>query len=487
MRRRVGRQRVLVLLFMLAVLAVAGRAGARTVEVFSIKGAQNAIVIPDDWNGDLFVYAHGYSADKRILAPLSPDLVGSNTLLLPGLAFVPPGSAAAVTTFRSVGWYLKDAVKDIENLRRHFVKKYGKPKHTYMWGHSGGGIVTEAVIEAFPRTYDGAAPMCGPGAGGWRNFNAAFDLRVLYEYVCKDVPGARFTCRVCSDGRSRCLTDAHCPSGLTCAAETATRARGGAHARVHDFLLDNPATFSEDPTALGGDFVTAALTPCFGELTRGVVSHRQREFLPARVTDSGQLPRHGHVLREHRHGGGVPSPHERQASMGQRRRGLRVAAPHREGAGGVQCRGTAHDRRRRGRPLHAPLLRAARPDAREGRHRARARRRPRPARERDEVRPGLRGGEQRGPARPALQPDRRTLPLPERLDAGAPRPAGMGRGRDEADDGRGLRGVRRLPPETTPAWGLRRQRLEGVAPRTSSRQPARRLSSRDDLRRTKHR
>jgi len=103
-------------------IALAGRrADARTVEVFSIKGAQNAIIMPDQWNGDLFIYAHGYSADKRILAPIPPDLVGADTLLLPGLAFVPPGAASAVTTFRSVGWYLKDGVKDIEKIEA-FVK-----------------------------------------------------------------------------------------------------------------------------------------------------------------------------------------------------------------------------------------------------------------------------------------------------------------------------------------------------------------------------
>ena len=267
------------LALVLAVVAtvIAGRpADARTVEVFSIKGAQNAIIMPDQWNGDLFIYAHGYSADKRILAPIPADLVGANTLLLPGLAFVPPGAASAVTTFRSVGWYLKDGVKDIENLRRSFVKKHGKPKHTYIWGHSGGGLITEAVIEYFPGTYDGAAPMCGPGAGGWRNFNAAFDLRVLYEYACADVPVARLACRVCSDGQSRCLVDAHCPTGQTCGAlETPSAPEDGLTRECTDFLLDHPETFSEDPSQPGGDFVGTAVGACFGDLAGGPVSAEQ--------------------------------------------------------------------------------------------------------------------------------------------------------------------------------------------------------------------
>src|SRR2546428_11242157 len=101
---------------------LSGAAAAQnTVERVAIKGAQDMIVVPKDWNGGLFIYAHGYSADKRLLAPLPADPSKAPLLLLPGLAFVPPGSAAAVTTFRSVGWSLKDAVKDIQNPRPYLV------------------------------------------------------------------------------------------------------------------------------------------------------------------------------------------------------------------------------------------------------------------------------------------------------------------------------------------------------------------------------
>jgi pimeloyl-ACP methyl ester carboxylesterase len=241
-----------------------------TVERVTIKGAYAKITIPKDWNGGLFIYAHGYTADKRILTPISDNLGEVNQVLLPGLLFTPPGYASAITTFRSVGWYVKDAIKDIENLRRYFVKKHGKPKHTYIWGHSGGGMVTQAVIEYFPHTYEGASPQCGTGAGARRNFNGAFDLRVLYEYVCRDVPAARFVCGVCSDGQSRCLTDAHCPAGQTCGAlETPAAPEDGLSPECTAFLLDHPETFSESATTLGGDFVTKPLTACFGDLNPG--------------------------------------------------------------------------------------------------------------------------------------------------------------------------------------------------------------------------
>jgi len=234
------------------------------------------MIIPENWNGSLFIYAHGYSADARLLKPFPPDITAANiggkvdflflAMLLPTL----DGYASATTTFRSVGWYVEDAIKDIENVRRHFVKKYGKPKHTYLWGHSGGGMVTSAVIEYMPETYEGALPMCGTGAGARRNFNGAFDLRVVYEYVCRDVPAARFTCRVCSDGATRCLADGDCPAGQSCgASETPAPIGDGLTRECTDFLLAHPDRFSETPTAPGGGFVSGPVTACFGDLQAG--------------------------------------------------------------------------------------------------------------------------------------------------------------------------------------------------------------------------
>src|SRR2546428_4715417 len=128
-------------------------------------------------------------------------------------------------------------------------------------------MVTQAVIEYFPRTYEGAAPMCGTGAGAWRNFNGAFDLRVVYEYVCRDVPAARFGCRVCSDGKSRCLRDADCVGGQTCgAAEAPAAPEDGLTPECTTFLLDHPEVFNATPPLPSGTFVTGPVTACFGDL-----------------------------------------------------------------------------------------------------------------------------------------------------------------------------------------------------------------------------
>jgi len=120
--------RVLVSMLLLA----ATSAVAQTVEHIEIKGAHALITVPEPWNGSLFLYAHGYTSDERSLAPI-PDEIGQATpVLWPGLlGLVPDGYAWAITTFRSTGWDVKDAIKDVENLRRYFAKKYGK--QTEMW------------------------------------------------------------------------------------------------------------------------------------------------------------------------------------------------------------------------------------------------------------------------------------------------------------------------------------------------------------------
>src|ERR1044071_8038097 len=117
------------------------------------------------------------------------------------------------------------------------------PKHPHIWGHSGGGMVTAGGIEYMPNTYDGALPMCGPGAGGRRNFDGAYDLRALFEYVCGDVPDAQFGCRVCSDGVSRCLAEGDCPVGETCGGpEPPAPIEDGLTRACTDFVLAHPDT-----------------------------------------------------------------------------------------------------------------------------------------------------------------------------------------------------------------------------------------------------
>jgi hypothetical protein len=272
------------LVFVVVVATAAAAAG--TVEHVAIKGVNARITVPDDWNGSLFIYAHGYTADERILAPIPDDIGQATPVLWPGLLpFVPPGYATAISTFRSAGWDVKDAIKDVENLRRYFAKHYRAPKYTYIWGHSGGGMISETVIEYFPKTYDGAAPMCGTGAGGRRLWNFEYDLRVLYEYTCRDVPDARFACGLCTDGTSRCVDDVDCPAGQTCdGTETPPPPEDGLTRECFELVQAHPGRF--DDLTGGGPLVVRSVAPCLGGETPSPEQAARRDFL----VRASQLP-----------------------------------------------------------------------------------------------------------------------------------------------------------------------------------------------------
>jgi pimeloyl-ACP methyl ester carboxylesterase len=87
-----------------------------------------------------------------------------------------------------------DAPEDTENVRRLFVNLVGQPNATFVVGASMGGLVTASVVERFGASdggtlnYNGALSLCGPVAGGRRNFYGLFDLRTIYQYYCQNLP-----------------------------------------------------------------------------------------------------------------------------------------------------------------------------------------------------------------------------------------------------------------------------------------------------------
>src|SRR5262249_32839466 len=213
---------LVLLLFALHVPPAQAQSSFEAVDSFEEDGAFSLIIVPHSWNGAFIVYAHGYDADYRDIKPYPSDLtpanIGSKLTGADQIIQIPLGLGYAVgtTTYRSVGWAVGDAWRDVDNVRRRFRKRHGKPRFTYVWGHSERGIVTQTVIGKHPHASDGPLPLRAPGAGGRPNLIAAWDLRAAYEYTCAGVPDAEFCCNVCTDGSTRCLDDGDCPAPQTC-------------------------------------------------------------------------------------------------------------------------------------------------------------------------------------------------------------------------------------------------------------------------------
>lgn len=161
------------LLSLLSLLACAF-AAPRT-ETGDINGAKFRIDVPENWNGGLVMYCHGYNPK-----PVSYD----NPKLAPALAvFLDAGYALAQSGYAAGGWAIQEALTDTESLRRYFVSKYGAVKETYVTGHSMGGFLTMAIMETQPAVYDAGLPLCGPLSAPLTFVSrGAFDGRVLFDY-----------------------------------------------------------------------------------------------------------------------------------------------------------------------------------------------------------------------------------------------------------------------------------------------------------------
>ena len=176
------KKNVVVLVLSLLGLVTTVSAQAQTVlSGQSDGGAYFTIVVPDAWNGDLVIWNHGFS-----LSPIGPvsDLGPLADVQLA------QGYAVAASSYQQRGWALFKTKNDLQNLVGAFKANFGKPNNVIVTGASLGGIVTVAAVEkANLGNVAGAFTFCGANAGS-RNWDAALDLRLAYDAVCGDVPGA---------------------------------------------------------------------------------------------------------------------------------------------------------------------------------------------------------------------------------------------------------------------------------------------------------
>jgi len=156
--------------------------GAQTVVTGTTDGgAYYQIVVPPVWNGDLVIWNHGF--DLNPPAP-NPSLGPLAALQLA------EGYAVAASSYQQAGWALFKTKNDLQNLINAFESHFGAPRFVFVTGASLGGIVTaQAVEEAHVGNVVGALSLCGAVAGS-RNWDAALDLRLVYDAVCSAVPGA---------------------------------------------------------------------------------------------------------------------------------------------------------------------------------------------------------------------------------------------------------------------------------------------------------
>ncbi len=136
-------------------------------------GAGYRMEVPDDWNGSLVMWAHGFRGAGLELTVDNHPL--RSWLLANGFAW-------AASSYSANDYNVGVAVDDMHRLTNVFRKEVGRPDRVYMTGASMGGHVTARSIEQYPNAYDGAMPVCGV-LGDYELFDYFLDFNATAQQL----------------------------------------------------------------------------------------------------------------------------------------------------------------------------------------------------------------------------------------------------------------------------------------------------------------
>ena len=127
--------------------------GTTTTRLWGVHGgAGYRIEVPENWNGELVLYAHGFRGAGLELTVSNPPI---------RRYLVEHGYAWAASSYATNGYDVTQGVKDTHDLGTLFNGLVAHPNQVYFTGTSMGGHITGVAIEQYPNAYVGAMPMCG--------------------------------------------------------------------------------------------------------------------------------------------------------------------------------------------------------------------------------------------------------------------------------------------------------------------------------------
>jgi pimeloyl-ACP methyl ester carboxylesterase len=166
---------------LVAGLLVAGSATSASAEAVAderrsytgtINGAEYRVETPEDWNGTLVMYSHGYHP-AGFGFPKLPVTNAAETeewLLDHGYAL-----AASEYQNGGIGYLIEEAMGDQLALLDWFEAAVGRPHRTVVTGQSLGVVISTLLAERYPQRFGGALNLCG-AYDPLSTFNAALDV-----------------------------------------------------------------------------------------------------------------------------------------------------------------------------------------------------------------------------------------------------------------------------------------------------------------------
>ncbi|MEX2225078.1 MAG: hypothetical protein WEB52_01365 [Dehalococcoidia bacterium] len=120
------------------------------------EGSGYRIEVPDNWNGEVVYYAHGFRGNPPQLTVSFPPL--RDYLIANGYAW-------AASSYSKNGYEPGAGARDTYALLDIFADQVGAPERGYIYGQSMGGHVVSLSLEQYPAAYDGALSECGVVSG----------------------------------------------------------------------------------------------------------------------------------------------------------------------------------------------------------------------------------------------------------------------------------------------------------------------------------
>jgi pimeloyl-ACP methyl ester carboxylesterase len=143
----------------------------------TLGNAAYRIEFPDDWNGELILYAHGFRGFERDLTIDNPRRALREELIGRGYAW-------AASSYSENGYVPGIGADDTLALYFHFAQEFEEPERAYLVGVSMGGNVAALSLEHFDGVYDGALALCG-ALGGQTQIDYLVSWARLAEYFAE--------------------------------------------------------------------------------------------------------------------------------------------------------------------------------------------------------------------------------------------------------------------------------------------------------------
>ncbi|HET7694410.1 MAG TPA: prolyl oligopeptidase family serine peptidase [Vicinamibacterales bacterium] len=146
---------------------------------------------PDQYNGMLVVWAHGFQdAGTPVSIPEDQLCIGDFCIpeVINGLGF-----GFATNSYRKTGMAIAQGKEDIIDLVSVFAAQKGQPQKVFLVGASEGGVITALALEQRPDIFSAGLAACGPVGNFPAQINYFGDARATFEVFFPGViPGDPF-------------------------------------------------------------------------------------------------------------------------------------------------------------------------------------------------------------------------------------------------------------------------------------------------------